>query len=78
MRNNGDMDLPVAWSVLLIVAGLWSTLIWPQFWRRVTKDERARTADGATTTFFRVHAVIIGLSFAFGIAVLILGILTLF
>ena len=71
------MDLPLTWSLLLLVAGLWNVLIWPQFWRRVTKDERARTADGATTTFFRVHAVIIGLSFVLGIAIAVLGILTL-
>ena len=72
------MDLPVAWSLLLLVAGLWNIAIWPQFWRRVAKDDRAHTADGATTTFWRVHAVIIGLSFAFGVAVTVLGILTLF
>lgn len=71
------MDLPVAWSLLLLVAGLWNIAIWPQFWRRIAKDDRARTADGATTTFYRVHAVIIGLSFLFGLAVLLLGILTL-
>lgn len=71
------MDLPVAWSLLLLVAGLWNIAIWPQFWRRIAKDDRARTADGAATTFYRVHAVIIGLSFALGLAVLLLGILTL-
>ncbi|MCW2830193.1 MAG: rane protein [Aeromicrobium sp.] len=71
------MDLPLAWSLLLVAAGVWNMLIWPQFWRRVAKDERARTPDGATTTFFRVHAVIIGASFAFGIAITVLGILTL-
>jgi hypothetical protein len=71
------MDLPVAWSLLLLVAGLWNIVIWPQFWRRIAKDGRARTADGGTTTFYRVHAVIIGLSFAFGVAVTVLGILTL-
>lgn len=71
------MDLPLAWSLLLLVAGLWNIAIWPQFWRRIAKDERARTTAGATTTFFRVHAVIIGLSFALGIAVTLLGILTL-
>ena len=70
------MDLPVAWSLLLLVAGLWNILIWPQFWRRIAKDGRARDASGAATTFLRVHAVIIGLSFAFGIAITVLGILT--
>ncbi|MFI5429127.1 SCO4848 family membrane protein [Aeromicrobium sp. UC242_57] len=72
------MDLPIAWSLLLLVAGLWNVVIWPQFWRRIVADERSRTAAGGTTTFYRVHAVIIGLSFVLGIAVLVLGILTLF
>ena len=71
------MDLPVAWSLLLVTAGIWNIVIWPQFWRRIGTDARARTSDGTTTTFLRVHAVIIGVSFTFGLAVLVLGILTL-
>lgn len=71
------MDLPVAWSLLLLVVAAWNLFIWPQFWRRVTKDERARDAAGRPTTFFRVHAILIGVSLVLALAVGVLGILTL-
>ncbi|RYJ00431.1 MAG: hypothetical protein EON52_23665 [Actinomycetales bacterium] len=71
------MELPVAWSLLLLVVAAWNLFIWPQFWRRVTKDDRARDAEGRTTTFFRVHAILIGVSLALAVAVGVLGILTL-
>lgn len=71
------MDLPLGWSLLLLVVAAWNLFIWPQFWRRVTKDERARDADGRPTAFFRVHAVLIGVSLVLAVAVGVLGILTL-
>jgi hypothetical protein len=71
------MDLPVAWSLLLIVSAVWSFVIWPPFLRRVLKDERARDADGKPTTFMRVHVVLISISLALAAAVGVLGILTL-
>lgn len=71
------MDLPVAWSLLLIASAVWSLVIWPPFLRRVLKDERSRDADGRGTTFLRVHVILIGVSLAFAGAVAALGILTL-
>jgi uncharacterized membrane protein len=71
------MDLPVAVSSLLIVAGLWNLLIWPQFLRRVVKDPRARDASGRATTFLTVHVVLVSVSMALGAAVLIVGIAAL-
>jgi uncharacterized membrane protein len=71
------MDLPVAVSGLLIVAGLWNLLIWPQFLRRVVKDPRARDASGRATTFLTVHVVLVSVSMALGAAVLIVGIAAL-
>ena len=71
------MSLPVGWSIVLIVTALWNLLIWPRFWTRVTKDARARDEQGRTTAFFRVHAVLIGVSLALGLAVGVLGVLTL-
>ena len=71
------MTLPVGWSVLLIVTAFWNLLIWPRFWTRITKDARSRDEQGRTTTFYRVHAVLIGVSLALGIAVGVLGVLTL-
>lgn len=76
-RQNGGMDLPVAWSLLLLVAAIWNFVIWPPFLRRIAKDERARDADGRPTTFLRVHAILIGISLSLALAVGVLGILTL-
>jgi MFS superfamily sulfate permease-like transporter len=71
------MDLPVAASVLLIVAGLWNLVIWPQFLRRVVKDPRARDESGRATTFLIVHLVLVSVSMVLGLAVGIVGIAAL-
>jgi uncharacterized protein YjeT (DUF2065 family) len=71
------VELPVAWSVVLVLTGLWNLLIWPRFWQRIAKDPRSRDAGGRPTRFLRVHAVLIGVSIALGVAVGILGALTL-
>lgn len=71
------MELPVAWSVLLLVAGLWSLLVWPRFGARIVKDPRARDAQGRPTRFLTVHLVLIGVSMLLGAAVALLGVLTL-
>ncbi|GAA3517625.1 hypothetical protein GCM10022234_11280 [Aeromicrobium panaciterrae] len=71
------MDLPVAWSLLLIASAVWSFVIWPPFLRRVLKDDRAHDAAGKPTTFLRVHVVLISISLALAAAVGVLGILTL-
>ncbi|MET1038534.1 MAG: hypothetical protein ABW075_09680 [Aeromicrobium sp.] len=71
------MDLPVAASVLLIVAGLWNLVIWPQFLRRVMKDPRARDASGRATTFLTVHLVLVTVSMVLGLAVGVVGIAAL-
>jgi hypothetical protein len=71
------VDLPLAWSILLIVTALWNLLIWPRFWQRIAKDPRARDADGRATRFLTVHAVLIGVSLVLGLAAGVLGVLTL-
>lgn len=71
------MDLPLAWSILLVVTALWNLLIWPRFWQRIAKDPRSRDADGRATRFLTVHAVLIGVSLVLGVAVGVLGVLTL-
>ncbi|MEV7398420.1 hypothetical protein [Aeromicrobium sp. NPDC092404] len=71
------MDLPVAWSLVLIATAVWNFVIWPPFLKRVSKDERSRDAAGNATTFLRVHTILIAVSLALAVAVGVLGILTL-
>lgn len=71
------MDLPAAFAVLLIVAGLWNLIVWPPFLRRVVKDPRARDEAGRATTFLTVHIVLVSVSLALGGAVGIVGIVGL-
>jgi ABC-type anion transport system duplicated permease subunit len=71
------MDLPVVWSLVLILTAVWNFVIWPPFLRRILADERSRDAAGNATTFLRVHTILIGISLALAVAVGVLGILTL-
>lgn len=71
------MELPLAWSVVLVVTGLWNLLIWPQFLRRIAADPRARDSTGKATSFLRAHLVLIGVSLVLAVAVGVLGVLTL-
>ncbi|MGN7702635.1 SCO4848 family membrane protein [Cellulosimicrobium sp. 22601] len=71
------MELPVAWSVVLLVAAAWNLLIWPRFLQRIAKDPRSRDADGRATRFLTVHVVLITVSLVLAVAVGALGVLTL-
>ena len=71
------MDIPVGWSVVLILTAAWNLLIWPRFWQRSVTDPRSRDADGRATKFLTVHTVLIAVSLALGLAVGVLGVLTL-
>lgn len=71
------MELPVFASLVLIVAGLWSLVVWPQFLRRVMKDPRARDAAGKATKFLTVHVVLVSISMVLGAATAVIGILAL-
>ncbi|MGW2095344.1 SCO4848 family membrane protein [Promicromonospora sukumoe] len=71
------MDIPVGWSVVLIVTAVWNLVIWPRFWQRIVADPRSRDADGRATKFLTVHTVLIAVSLGLGLAVGVLGVLTL-
>ncbi|GAB3274110.1 hypothetical protein GCM10027449_12080 [Sinomonas notoginsengisoli] len=72
------MQLPVALSWLLIVAGVWNLVVWPQFFRRILKDPRAKDEQGRATRFFTVHLALVAISMTLGIAVAVVGVRTLF
>ena len=72
------MDLPLAWSLVLVITAIWNFVIWPPFLKRVRKDERSRDAAGNATTFLRVHTILIAISLVLAAAIGVLGIVTLF
>ncbi|WP_332761377.1 SCO4848 family membrane protein [Pseudarthrobacter sp.] len=68
------MQLPVFAGVVLIIAGLWSLVVWPQFLRRVMKDPRARDAAGKATKFLTIHVVLVSISMVLGAATAVIGV----
>jgi uncharacterized membrane protein len=71
------VDLPVFPALVLIIAGAWSLVVWPQFLRRVMKDTRARDAAGKATRFLTVHVVLVSISMVLGAATAVIGIMGL-
>ena len=71
------MDVPAFLALVLIVSGVWSLLVWPQFLRRVRKDPRARDAAGKATKFLTVHVVLVTISMLLGAATAAIGIAAL-
>lgn len=59
-------------AVLLVLAGLWPLLIWPNFVRVVATDERA--FDGGPTAYLLVHVGLAVVSMSLGVALLVLGV----
>lgn len=68
------MQLPVALAWVLVIAGVWSLVVWPQFLKRVMKDPRARDAAGKATRFLTVHVVLVSVSLVLGAATAAIGI----
>jgi len=71
------VELPLVWSLVLVLTALWNLLIWPRFWQRIAKDPRSRDASGRASRFLTVHSVLIGVSLVLALAVGVLGVLTL-
>lgn len=71
------MELPVFASLVLIIAGVWSLVVWPQFLRRVMKDPRARDSAGKATRFLTVHVVLVSISMVLGAATAVIGVMAL-
>lgn len=68
------MEIPVVPALVLVIAGIWSLVVWPQFLRRVMKDPRARDAGGKATRFLTVHVVLVSVSLVLGAATAAIGI----
>ncbi|MBO1266478.1 SCO4848 family membrane protein [Arthrobacter cavernae] len=68
------MQIPAILGWVLLVAGAWSLVVWPQFLRRVMKDPRARDAAGKATKFLTVHVVLVTISMVLGLATAAIGV----
>ena len=64
-------------AVVLFVGAVFNVIAWPRFFRRVAGDARARAAAGRTTTFFRVHLVLLLVALAIAAASVVAGVLLL-
>jgi uncharacterized membrane protein len=67
----------VTLAILLLVNAVWNAIVWPQFYKRVSKDARARDAAGKPTKFLIVHAVLIGVSLVIALVSAIFGVIGL-
>lgn len=68
------MSLPTPLALVLILAGVWTLIVWPPFLRRIFKDPRARDEKGSPTRFLTVHLMLISTSMILGLATAIIGI----
>ena len=59
-------------AALLVLAGLWPLLIWPNFVRVVATDDRA--FDGGPTAYLLVHLALAVVSMGIGVALVVLGV----
>jgi hypothetical protein len=69
----GRVSLSRRSSGLLVAAGLWPLLVWPNFVRVVATDERAFD-EGGPTSYLVVHVSLAVVSMALGVAVLVVGV----
>ena len=65
------MTLTRRTAALLVAAGLWPLLVWPNFVRVVASDDRA--FDGGPTAYLVVHVGLAVVSMAFGVALVVVG-----
>jgi uncharacterized membrane protein len=64
-------------AVLLFLNAAFNALVWPQFYKRVAKDPRARDENGKATRFLTVHVVLIAIALVLALASVLAGIAAL-
>jgi len=62
---------------LLFANAVFNVVVWPRFFLRVAKDQRARNAEGKPTPFLIVHTVLIALALVLALASVIAAIAAL-
>ena len=64
-------------AVLLFINAAFNLVVWPQFYKRVARDPRARDAEGKATRFIKVHAILIAVALVLAVVSVIAGIAAL-
>ncbi|HXF03627.1 MAG TPA: hypothetical protein VN601_11605 [Arthrobacter sp.] len=67
------MNIPAALAWVLILAGVWSLLVWAPHLFRVSKDPRSKDEKGAMTRYFTMEFMKATTSMILGIATLVIG-----
>ncbi|WP_106209941.1 SCO4848 family membrane protein [Glaciihabitans tibetensis] len=62
---------------LLLLNAVFNVVVWPQFYRRISSDPRARDSSGKATAFLRVHLVLIVMALVIAALSVLGAILTL-
>lgn len=72
MTDTWTVTLSRRAAALLVLAGLWPLLVWPNFVRVVATDDRA--FDGGPTAYLLVHVALAVTSMGIGVALVVLGV----
>ncbi|WP_308470585.1 SCO4848 family membrane protein [Arthrobacter sp. 08Y14] len=70
---DNSIALPTALAVILIVAGLWSLIVWPPYLIEAYKSPKARDEKGAPTRYLTVNLMKVTTSMVFGLVTIIVG-----
>lgn len=73
-RSRDSIGVMVALGVLLCINAAFNALVWPQFFKRVVADPRARDEQGKATKFLTVHVYLIAVALVLALVSLIAGI----
>ncbi|WP_307858992.1 SCO4848 family membrane protein [Arthrobacter sunyaminii] len=70
---DNSISLPTALAVILIIAGLWSLIVWPPYLIEAYKSPKARDEKGAPTRYLTVNLMKVTTSMVFGLVTIIVG-----
>ncbi|WP_146363525.1 SCO4848 family membrane protein [Arthrobacter yangruifuii] len=68
------MVLSTPLSLVLVIAGLWSVIVWPSYLRDVLKSPESRDANGAATRYMTMNLMKISTAIILGLATLVIGV----
>ena len=72
VTDTGGVQLSRRTALLILAAGVWPLLIWPNFVRVVATDERA--FDDGPTAYLLVHVGLATVSMLLGLALVVVGV----